>query len=397
MSFSLNPFPDQVPYGGGQDSGPGVLYVQGPPGNNGLTAYQIAVRDGFQGTELQWLASLKGQKGDQGSAGPAIELQIAAGYVQYRISGTQQWTNLIAVSALTGPQGTPGASGTNGTNGQSVQLQVNENWIQWKLTGSSVWTNLVSLTTLTGPTGSTGSPGASVNLQVSNGYVQWQHVGDSTWVNLISVANLTGPAGANGSNGASVNLRVEGGWVQWQHVGDLTWYNLLEVSTLSGGGVTFDQTLNTTDSVTFNEITASGLIVSHGLGSYETIGVGSTGSQGYGLNNIALNPNGSASFADGSAGFDASGNLYAANYNSPLFPIGSSAFADGGTGANPERYIIQDQATNVIGYVNLSWDGSPLTLVGIQSTDADGTPLTHGTWAFYYDGSGNLTSTVCTN
>lgn len=37
---------------------------QGPKGADGLTAYQVAVREGFIGTEAQWLESLKGAKGD---------------------------------------------------------------------------------------------------------------------------------------------------------------------------------------------------------------------------------------------------------------------------------------------------------------------------------------------
>ncbi|WP_125767326.1 collagen-like protein [Lapidilactobacillus wuchangensis] len=32
-------------------------------GNDGLSAYEIAVKDGFSGTEVQWLASLKGTNG----------------------------------------------------------------------------------------------------------------------------------------------------------------------------------------------------------------------------------------------------------------------------------------------------------------------------------------------
>lgn len=33
---------------------------QGPPGDDGKTAYEIAVDNGFTGTEIEWLASLKG-------------------------------------------------------------------------------------------------------------------------------------------------------------------------------------------------------------------------------------------------------------------------------------------------------------------------------------------------
>ena len=36
---------------------------------NGLSAYQIAVENGFIGTESEWLLSLVGEKGDTGDAG----------------------------------------------------------------------------------------------------------------------------------------------------------------------------------------------------------------------------------------------------------------------------------------------------------------------------------------
>ena len=50
--------------------------LRGPTGNTGatgaqgLSAYQVAVANGFAGTQAQWLASLKGEKGDQGDQGP---------------------------------------------------------------------------------------------------------------------------------------------------------------------------------------------------------------------------------------------------------------------------------------------------------------------------------------
>ena len=36
-----------------------------------VTAYAIAVKNGFKGTEAAWLASLKGAKGDTGAQGPS--------------------------------------------------------------------------------------------------------------------------------------------------------------------------------------------------------------------------------------------------------------------------------------------------------------------------------------
>ena len=42
---------------------------QGEPGSNGLSAYEVAVLNGFRGTEQEWLISLKGQTGDTGQQG----------------------------------------------------------------------------------------------------------------------------------------------------------------------------------------------------------------------------------------------------------------------------------------------------------------------------------------
>jgi len=48
---------------------------QGTAGQNGKSAYEIAVANGFKGTETEWLASLKGPKGDTGPAGFVTEEQ----------------------------------------------------------------------------------------------------------------------------------------------------------------------------------------------------------------------------------------------------------------------------------------------------------------------------------
>lgn len=41
----------------------------GEDGADGLSAYQIAVANGFVGTESEWLDSLKGEPGDPGTGG----------------------------------------------------------------------------------------------------------------------------------------------------------------------------------------------------------------------------------------------------------------------------------------------------------------------------------------
>ena len=66
---------------------------QGNPGADGKSAYQVAVDDGFVGTEAQWLLSLVGQQGPQGPSGPA---------------------------GATGPQGSAGSNGSDGRGIASI-------------------------------------------------------------------------------------------------------------------------------------------------------------------------------------------------------------------------------------------------------------------------------------
>lgn len=48
---------------------PGPAGENGKDGQDGKSAYEIAVDNGFEGTETEWLASLKGEKGDPGTDG----------------------------------------------------------------------------------------------------------------------------------------------------------------------------------------------------------------------------------------------------------------------------------------------------------------------------------------
>jgi hypothetical protein len=76
--------------------------AQGPVGMDGDSAYQVAVANGFSGTESEWLASLIGAAGVTGQQG----LQGAQGP-----KGDQGDTG------ATGPQGPSGATGATGPQG----------------------------------------------------------------------------------------------------------------------------------------------------------------------------------------------------------------------------------------------------------------------------------------
>ena len=93
LTMTLTPCADIVL--GVPTTGEGVL---GPRGPEGKDAYSVAVKNGFSGSEEEWLKSLKGEqgpKGDEGQQGPM------------------------------GPQGPKGERGRDGANGQDGLNGVN--------------------------------------------------------------------------------------------------------------------------------------------------------------------------------------------------------------------------------------------------------------------------------
>jgi hypothetical protein len=64
----------------GQDgqNGSDGIGINGQDGQNGLSAYEIAVNNGFVGTEEEWLASLQGKDGKDGSNFNSIHAHITS-------------------------------------------------------------------------------------------------------------------------------------------------------------------------------------------------------------------------------------------------------------------------------------------------------------------------------
>ena len=72
----------------------------------GLTAYDIAVQNGFDGTVEEWLKSLAGQTGSDGKS--AYDLAVENGF-----NGTvEEW-----LASLVGKDGANGKDGINGKDG----------------------------------------------------------------------------------------------------------------------------------------------------------------------------------------------------------------------------------------------------------------------------------------
>ena len=115
----------------------------GKDGVDGKSAYEIAVDNGYPGTEQAWLASLKGDKGDTGEPGAAGE------------KGEPGEKGDTGAAGKDGRDGTDGAAGRDGENGASAY----EIAVQHGYSGSeTAW--LESLNGADGAKGDTGVAGA---------------------------------------------------------------------------------------------------------------------------------------------------------------------------------------------------------------------------------------------
>lgn len=143
----------------GKDGRDGTNGTNGTNGVNGLSAYQVAVNNGFTGTVDKWLASLVGANGADGKA------------------GTNGWTpilavvpdgdrRVIAVTSWTGGTGTAPNTGYYGSGGitQNISQAVDIRGIQ----------GVQGLSGADGAKGETGATGASgldnYTIAVANGF-----------------------------------------------------------------------------------------------------------------------------------------------------------------------------------------------------------------------------------
>lgn len=69
-SISGSDYVEVVQNGVNKKASISLLSSTGPIGPTGKSAYEVAVANGYQGSEAQWLVSLKGLKGDTGNTGP---------------------------------------------------------------------------------------------------------------------------------------------------------------------------------------------------------------------------------------------------------------------------------------------------------------------------------------
>lgn len=91
--------------------------LSGAQGIQGLSAYQVAVQHGFEGTEDEWLISLKGEKGETGPKGDKGDTG------ERGPQGLQGEKGLQGIQGIQGPQGEPGPQGPKGDTGSGLNIK----------------------------------------------------------------------------------------------------------------------------------------------------------------------------------------------------------------------------------------------------------------------------------
>jgi hypothetical protein len=98
----------------------------GGAGADGASAYEVAVANGFVGTEVEWLASLVGPAGADGAQGPqGIQGPAGADGAQglQGLQGIQGAPGADGAQGIQGPAGADGAQGPQGPAGGNVLVK----------------------------------------------------------------------------------------------------------------------------------------------------------------------------------------------------------------------------------------------------------------------------------
>lgn len=97
--------------------------LSGAQGIQGLSAYQVAVQHGFEGTEDEWLISLKGEKGETGPKGDKGDTGEKGATGERGLQGVQGEKGEQGIQGIQGPQGEPGPQGPKGDTGSGLNIK----------------------------------------------------------------------------------------------------------------------------------------------------------------------------------------------------------------------------------------------------------------------------------
>ncbi len=187
----------------------------------GKSAYEIAVDNGFSGTETEWLLSLRGIQGESGINGTdgtdgenglsAYEIAVINGF-----SGTEtEW--LLSLRGIQGERGINGTDGTDGENGLSAYEIAVENGYSGT---EAEW--LLSLKGIQGERGINGTDGtdgenglSAYEIAVENGYsgteAEWLHsINNDISDIVLSVMPSVVEVNTENSRGSGIVITYDG-------------------------------------------------------------------------------------------------------------------------------------------------------------------------------------------
>jgi hypothetical protein len=184
--------------------------ADGAVGVDGLSAYQLAVGAGFIGSEAAWLASLPGRDGSNGVNGfdglSAYQVAVGAGFVGSEAAWLASLKGTNGTNGTNGAAGLAGKDGVNGVDGLSAyQLAVGAGFIG----SQAAW--LASLKGTNGTNGTNGAAGLAGKDGV-NGITAFQVAQANGFVGseVAWLASLHGKDGVNGAAGLAGKDGVNG-------------------------------------------------------------------------------------------------------------------------------------------------------------------------------------------
>ena len=151
---------------------------KGDQGDDGDSAYQVAVKNGFTGTEQEWLDSLIGSDGQDGQDGAigksAYQSALDNGFV-----GTEaQW-----LASLKGEKGADGKDGVAGQNAPNAKIQYSadnvnfhdafvagDKYLRISVDNGITWSSGMKFVGVDGADGQDGQDGADGQNATINGY-----------------------------------------------------------------------------------------------------------------------------------------------------------------------------------------------------------------------------------
>lgn len=190
----------------GSVSGTGTIKgsLQGIIGKDGYSAYEVAVKNGFEGSEVEWLASLKGEPGEPGADGKNGK------------NGKDGYTPVKGVDYFDGQPGSNGKDGKDGKDGytpvKGVDYFDGQPGKDGK-DGKDGYTPVKGVDYFDGQPGKDGAAGSAGKDGMSA-----SHVWHGTILTVTSASGTTsadlkgakgdpGSAGSNGKDGTSVTVQ----------------------------------------------------------------------------------------------------------------------------------------------------------------------------------------------